>query len=164
MKKTFAIYLCGLLTILSLYSCGSNDQKLQNEVNAVLTSSYPGVIGSVKNGVATLSGHVSSENARIVAEQDVKNIKHIRSVVNNIEYIPVPSSTSSTSIHVNSDNVISQTITDELRSAGYNNITVEVMNGEVTLSGNVNQADLQRVMQIANEAQPRKVNNRLNVQ
>ncbi|MCD8264974.1 MAG: BON domain-containing protein [Tannerellaceae bacterium] len=164
MKKRFAIYLCGLLTILSLYACGADDQKLQNEVNATLTASYPGVIGSVKHGVATLSGHVTSENARIMAEQDVKDIKHIKSVVNKIEYQPAPASTPSTSIHVNSDNVINQTISDGLRSAGYNNITVEVMNGEVTLSGNVKQADLQRVMQIANEAQPRKVNNRLNIE
>ena len=41
---------------------------------------------------------------------------------------------------------------------GIKGITATVSNGEVTLTGDVKKADLQKVMQVANESKPKKVN------
>ncbi|MDT5296104.1 MAG: hyperosmotically inducible periplasmic protein [Acidobacteriota bacterium] len=43
-------------------------------------------------------------------------------------------------------------------------VTVEVANGEVTLKGNIARAKLSDAMKAANEADPKKVNNQMNIQ
>jgi osmotically-inducible protein OsmY len=50
-----------------------------------------------------------------------------------------------------------------LTKYGVTGVTAEVNNGEVTLKGDVQRAKLQDAMKAANEANPKKVNNQMNV-
>ncbi len=140
---------------ITFYSCKPSDEKLQKEVTTAL-SATPAISSSVKGGVVTLTGIVESEEAKAAAESVVKSVKDIKSVVNNIE-IKAPEPV------INPDDTLTTTINEALASKGYKDITVSVKDGEVTLTGTAKKADLQKIMQIANESKPKKVINQIKI-
>lgn len=156
MKKMFLMMACILMTGLAFQSCNSNDQKIQNEVQKVIMNDYRTVSTSVKDGVVTLTGTADSQTTRMAAETVARSVKGVKSVVNNIT---VNSTNQNSGMY--SDSVLQSTIANALTAGGYNNVKVAVNNGEVTLTGDLSRSDLTRVMQIANEANPRKVNNNI---
>ncbi|MEN9918040.1 MAG: hypothetical protein RL662_476 [Bacteroidota bacterium] len=160
MKKTVLTYACVLLTGAILYSCSPSDEKLQKSAETALTTAnVSGVSSAVKGGVATLTGTVDSEEAKVAAEQALKAVKDIKSVTNNIEVVlPAPPP-----VVISPDDSLSTVINAAITAAGLNGITVAVKAGEVTLTGDVKKADLKKVMQVANESKPKKVNNQLKV-
>jgi osmotically-inducible protein OsmY len=153
MKKLVLILTCALLSGAMFYSCKPSDEKLQKQVETVLSAVQSSVSGTVKDGVVTLTGIVDSEEAKTAAEVAVKAIKDIKSVTNNIE-VKLP-------VVINPDEVLSTTITAALAAAGFNDVKLAVDSGVVTLTGEAKKADLQKIMQIANETQPKKVLNQL---
>lgn len=156
MRRTFLIYAIALLSGVILYSCNPSDEKVQKAVETALTTSGIADIGAtVKGGVATITGTVESEEAKAAAESAVKSVKSVKSVDNRIEVV-VP-------VKINPDETLATTITDGLKAAGFPDVSVAVANGEVTLTGKVKKADLQKVMEIANGASPAKVINQLTV-
>ncbi len=157
MKKNLLTSVLVLSLGFILFSCKPSDEKLQKQVDTVLTV-QPGISASVKSAVVTLNGVVESEEAKTAAETLVKNVKDIKSVVNNIEVkVPEPP------VVINPDDTLKTTITAAFTAAGFKDITVDIKDGEVTLTGNAKKADLKQIMQIANEAQPKKVINNLTV-
>jgi len=161
MKKMFIIMTCAIIAGLGMQSCKPNDSKVQSEVEKTLQTNYSSVSTSVKEGTVTLSGTVNSQDEKMAAERAAKSVSNVKSVVNNItvrepmRQAPAPA--------VNADSTISSTITTKLHDAGYKDVKVAVNNGEVTLTGDLKRADLTKVMQIANESNPRKVTNNLNL-
>lgn len=155
MKKSFLIYAFALIAGVMLYSCKPNDSKLQEQVKTVLTAVNPSLDATVKDGVATLSGTVETEEAKVAAETAAKAVKDIKSVTNNIE-VKAP-------VVINPDDTIRTTITTALTNGGFKDIVATVSNGVVTLTGDVKKADLTKVMQIASEANVGKVENKLTI-
>ncbi len=158
MKKLLFIHTCAILTGLSFQSCTKTDAQIHTDVQKVLSAQYPMVSSTVDKGVVTLTGTVDSEATRTSAEGVVKTVKDVKSVTNNImvkEAAPA--------VVINPDQTISSTINSAMMAAGYKDVKVEVINGEVTLTGNVKRSDLTKVMQIANESNPKKVINKLNL-
>jgi len=158
MKKIVFIITAILLSATLMQSCKPSDENVQKSVDAVLMASAPGVSASVKDQVATLSGTVDSEEARSEAQRAVSSIKNVKSVVNNIQVraqAPAPV--------VNPDDTITTTVKSSLNAAGFNNVNVMVKDGVVTLKGDVKRSDLQKIMQIANESNPKQVVNELKV-
>ena len=157
MKKNLLTGIFILLLSVTLYSCKPSDEKLQASVNTALVD-QPGITASVKKAVVTLTGIVESDEARISAETIAKGVKDIKSVINKIEVkIPEPA------VVINPDDALKELISTGLASANFSDITVAINDGEVTLTGNVKKADLQKVMQIANESKPKKVINKLTI-
>ncbi|MCC8152951.1 MAG: BON domain-containing protein [Tannerellaceae bacterium] len=161
MKRTVFIYLCALLAIVTFYACKPNDANLQKDVQSVLVA-YPGVNSTVNNGTATLTGTVASDDIKAGAERAVKAVKHIKSVNNNI-MVSAPAPITPSSTIVSSDDMLNKTIRTALDDEGYNDVNVMIVDGEVTLTGKVKRDNLQRVMQIANDASPRRVINQLEI-
>lgn len=155
-KKSVLIYLCSLLAVFFVTSCKPSDSKLQQQVETALSVAYPGISAAVKDGVVTLTGTVENAEIKTAAETVVKAIKDIKSVANNITVTPPP-------VKINPDVEISNIISAALKAGGFSDIVVAVNDGEVTLSGDVKRADLQKVMQIANESNPKKVINQLTI-
>lgn len=153
MKRLVLILTCALLSGATFYSCKPSDEKLQKQVETVLSATQSSVTGTVKDGVVTLNGTVDSDAAKTAVEVAVKAIKDIKSVTNNIE-VKLP-------VVINPDETLSATITTALTAAGFNDVKLAVDSGVVTLTGEAKKADLQKIMQIANEAQPKKVLNQL---
>lgn len=159
MKKSVLAYLFAIVAGITFYACGPSDQKVETEVRSALTSTNnTDISANVKKGTVTLTGSVATEEAKTAAEQAARSIKGVKSVNNEIRVVaPAPAV-------VNTDGTMQSTIATALKNAGFPNVTVAVSNGEVTLTGNVKRSDLQKVMQIANDASPKKVNNELALQ
>ncbi|MDR2919536.1 MAG: BON domain-containing protein [Tannerella sp.] len=158
MKKVLFLLTIGLLSGVMMQSCKESDEKLQTQVNQVMQKTVPEVIAIVQNGVATLSGVVESEDTKMMLETLAKEVKGIKSVVNNVTvHKPEPPVT------INPDDTIRTTIESKLKDAGFKSVFIDVNNGEVVLTGDAKRSDLTKIMQIANESNPKKVTNNLNL-
>lgn len=158
MKKIILVITCVFLTGFAFQSCKQNDQKINTEVENVMKDAFPTIKSTAKDGVVTLSGTVETQQERTGAEQAARMVKNVKEVVNNIqvrEAAPVAAPT------INSDEVIKTDVKAKLEKGGYKDVKVEVTNGEVILTGDLQRSDLTKVMQIANESKPRKVTNNL---
>ena len=155
-KKNVIYVLCGLLSVFVVSSCKPNDAKLQQEVEMAIKAAYPEISAAVKEGVVTLTGEVDSQEIKAAAEAIAKSVKNIKSVAN---YVTIKAPV----VIINPDTEISNVITAALKAGGFEGIQAAVKDGEVTLTGDVKRADLQKVMQIANESKPKKVINELTI-
>lgn len=156
MNKIVFIIASILLSATLMLSCKQSDEQIKKSVDAVLTATMPTVSANVKDQVVTLSGTVENEDMKMAAERSVSSIKNVKSVVNNIQ-VKAPA------VVVNPDDTIMTTVKSSLNASGFNNVNVEVRDGIITLKGDVKRADLKKVMQIANESNPKKVVNELNI-
>lgn len=155
-KKTWVVYVCSLLAVFFISSCKPSDATLQKQVETALATAYPTVKAAVKDGIVTLTGEVENPDVKAAVETAIKALKDIKGVTNNLTVTPPP-------VVINPDTEISNIITAALTAGGFSGINVAVQDGEVTLTGDVKRADLQKVMQIANESNPKKVNNQLTI-
>jgi len=147
-----------LAAALMLAACGKSDADLQKAATDKLTAdSITGVTVAVKDGTATLTGEVKDITAKTKAETDVKGIEGIKTVNNQLTLKPLaPAPTP-----MGPDQMMKGTIEENLKKANVTGVTVEVTNGEVTLTGEIPKADLAKAMQAASSTNPKKVNNQL---
>ncbi|RAJ03874.1 BON domain-containing protein [Chitinophaga skermanii] len=163
MKKNSSIFIaCMALMGILLYACKPSDAQLQKDVTTKVSAVTSGVAVEVAGGIATLSGEVPDDVSKSMAEDAAKGVKGITSVNNNITVAaPIVAPEPSVPVSINPDDILRNTIDSSFKAAGYTGITVAVANGEVTLSGEAPKADLKKIMQVANEAKPKKVKNQL---
>jgi osmotically-inducible protein OsmY len=149
-----AIFACSLL----LFSCKPSDSAIAESVKSKVSAVTQGLAVDVKDGVVTLSGEVADDATKAAVESALQGIKGVKSIVNNITVPPPPPP-----VQINPDDVRRNAIDAAFAAKGIKGITATVSNGEVTLTGDVKKADLARVMQVANEAKPRKVTNQMKI-
>jgi len=158
MKKVIFYALALMISGLSLQSCKTSDKDLQSNVQNEIRKRTNQVTATVSNGVATLQGTVNSDAERFTVDSIARSVKNVKSVINNTtvkQAAPV--------MKIDADATIKSSISAALTAGGYNTVLVDVKDGEVTLSGNLKRAELQKVMQIANEANVRKVTNNIDL-
>jgi osmotically-inducible protein OsmY len=158
MKAKLLLCAAVLFAGIAFSSCKPSDEKLQKEIATGLTAISSAISSEVKKGEVTLSGIVDSEELKVAAEKVAGTVKGISKVINNIEVkLPEPV--------INPDDVLTQTISAAVAAGGdvFKNVIVDVKDSEVTLTGEIKRANLQRLMQIVNEAKPKKVNNSLTI-
>ena len=153
------------LTVLSIAialfigACGKSDADLTKAVQDKLAADkVAGVTVAVKDGVATLSGEVADITVKNKAAASAKTVEGIKSVTDSTTVKPAP-----TPPPPSPDKMIEGTVSQAITKLGITGITVTVADGEVTLTGDVTKDNLAKVMQAANEAKPKKVNNKLTV-
>ena len=147
-----------LAAAMLLSACGKSDADLQKAAMDKLTADkITGVTAAVKDGVATLSGEVADVTVKSRAEASVKGVEGIKSVTNNVTTKPLP-----TPPPPSPDKMLQGTIEESIKKKGITGVTVNVVNGEATLTGTVDKAKVAEVMMAANEAKPAKVINNLN--
>ncbi len=151
-----SLFLASALSV-SVMSCGPKDDAILKEVQTKLATA-PSVSASVEKGVVTLTGEFPDEASKAAATAQLGSVKGVKSVVDNSTITPPPPPPA-----VNPDMVITETINKALAAKGFSGISVSVVNGEVTLTGDAKRADLQAIMKLANEAQVKKVINKLNL-
>ncbi|MDR2947764.1 MAG: BON domain-containing protein [Prevotella sp.] len=162
MKKMLFIITCILISGIAMQSCKQSDENLKKDVDKAIQGRYNSTIStSVKDGVVTLIGTVESQQEKTSVESEVKAVKHVKTVVNNISVRE--SNITSQQPVINPDNTIKSSIESRLATEGFKDVKVDVSNGEIILSGNLKRSDLTKVMQIANESNPKKVTNNLNL-
>ncbi len=69
-----------------LISCTvSDDEKIRKNVKAGTSVIDPNILVEVQNGVVNLRGAVKDSTSRSAAENSIKEMKGVRSVINSIE-------------------------------------------------------------------------------
>ena len=151
--KTFlAVFLSASILF---FSCSPKDSDVQAKITEkfAATPELAGASAAVDKGVATITGELADEAARTEAEKAAKDVKGVKSVVNNTTVMAPPPPPAP----VASD--LSQGVTDATKD--FPTVTATVNGGEITLTGTLNRSDLPKLMQSLNSLNPTKVNNQL---
>jgi hyperosmotically inducible periplasmic protein len=143
-------------------ACKPSDSSIAEAVKAKIAVVAQGLTVDVKDGVVTLGGEVADEAAKAAAGAAINDVKGVKSVVNNITLLPPPPPPAPPVV-INPDDVLRKTVDSVFSAKGIKGITATVAEGVVTLTGDVKKADLVKVMQVANEAKPKKVLNQMKI-
>ena len=151
----------GVIFLMSVYltSCGgAKDSDIQTSFNQKVQTDarLSSVNATVKDGVVTLNGQCPDESCRSYAEQSAKEVKGVKSVVNNITVMPPAAP-----VDISPDAALESGLKDATKD--YPGVTASVANGEVTLTGNIERNRLATLMQSIHALNPKKVNNNLTV-
>ncbi len=153
MKKTIAMAALALAVSLGSVSCKKkvSDADLQTQATTVVTSN-PGASVEVKDGTAHLSGSFSDAASRDAMITQLKAIPGIKDVMDmTVIAEPAPVETVSAV-----DPAVQQKVTDAVKD--FPSVKVEVVNGELTLTGDVSPAQARKIKESVDALQAGKVN------
>ena len=143
---------------MSVASCKKvNDADVQNAAQEVLMAdpAVAGVVVTVQEQVATLTGIVDDEAAKEAAESAVAAVENVKSVVNKIDVVPPAPDYSEL------DAAINAALADALKD--HAKVTAAVQDGAITLTGEIRERDLTTLMQKMNGLNPVQIENNLTV-
>ncbi len=143
---------------MSVASCKKvNDADVQKTAQEVLMAdpALAGVVVTVQEQVATLTGIVEDEAAKAAAESAVAAVENVKSVVNQIEVVPPAPDYSEL------DAAINAALADAMKD--HTTVTATVENGVITLTGEIRERDLPTLMQKLNALNPVQIVNNLTV-
>lgn len=153
MKKTFAMAALALAVSFGSISCKKkvSDAELQTQATTVVTNT-PTASVEVKDGTAHLSGTFADEASRDSMIASLKAIPGIKDVM-DMSTIEAP-----VVVETNSpvDTVVQQKVTDAVKD--FPSVNVEVVNGELTLTGNVSAAQARQIKMSVDALNAGKVN------
>lgn len=154
MRKTIAMALLALTVSFGAISCKKkvSDADLQTKATAVVTTN-PTASVEVKDGVAHLSGTFATEEEKNAAIASLKSIEGVKDVMDMATVAP-PVTTVETTSAV--DPAVQQKVTDALKD--FPSVKVEVVNGELTLTGNVSATQARKIKESVDALKVGKVN------
>ena len=143
---------------LIMVGCGKKDADIQKAVQDKLTAdNITGVTVSVKDGVAALTGEVADAAVRSRAEASAKSVDGVKSVdVANLRTRPLPVATPAAP-----DPALTGKITENLKKAGCSTASVSVVNGKVTVTGEVPNAKYAECIQVIQQSGITGIDNQL---
>ena len=158
MKKVLAMIAIAAF-VFALPSCkGKSDADIKTEVDAKLAANpdFAQLTSDVKDGAVTISGTVKDDATKTAVDPAVKEVKGVKSVVNNSTVPPPPPPPT-----INPDDMLNTAIKDAIKD--HAGVKAEVKDGVVTLTGDIKKADLATLMQKVNALHPKKVEQKLTV-
>ncbi len=156
MKKRIAMAALAIAVSFGAISCKKkvSDADLLTKATAVVATT-PTATVEVKDGVATLSGTFASQGDKDAALAALKAIEGVKSVTDNSTVAaPAPVETVSAV-----DPAVQQKVTDALKD--FPSVKVEVVNGVLTLSGNVSGTQARKIKESIDALNIGKYNNNL---
>jgi hyperosmotically inducible periplasmic protein len=160
LKYLNALMLAGAFSLSAAFvSCGggNSDANIQTEVNKKLADEAgSGITASVNNGVVTLNGTCKDEACREKCAGEAKEVKGVKSVVNNIT---VAAPQESAPVEITADAQLQEAVNNVVKE--YKNVKAEVKDGVITLRGDIERSKLQGLMVALNSLKPKKVENQL---
>jgi hyperosmotically inducible protein len=148
MKRTLqrCFILLASVLVLGAVSCKKKlkDTDIQASIEAVLSADadMKSTMVTVKDGVATISGECKDEACKARCEDAVKKVEGVKSVVNNCTVAPPPAVVPPVS------DALSQAIADAVKD--YPGVKTELSDGVLTLTGEIERANLQKLMMALN--------------
>ncbi|MBZ4652628.1 MAG: Osmotically-inducible protein OsmY [Proteiniphilum sp.] len=143
---------------MSVASCKKvNDADVQKAAQEALATdpALDGVVVTVQEQVATLTGIVEDDAAKTAAESAVAAVENVKSVVNRIDVVP------SAPDYSELDATINAALADALKD--YKTVTATVQDGVITLTGEIKERDLPKLMEKLNALNPVEIVNNLSV-
>lgn len=156
-KSVLAILFVGFL----IFSCAPKDADIQKEIASKMAD-MPGMQVDVKDGVATISGMCKDDACKQSCESIAKNVKGVKSVVNNCVVMAPPPAPIDAPVVINNDDTLKSSVATVLEK--YNGVEASVVSGVVILTGNIKRDQLPGLIQAVQELKPKQVENKLNIQ
>lgn len=157
MKKTIAMSALALAVSFGSISCKKkvSDADLQTQATTIVTAN-PSATVEVKEGVAHLGGTFASQAEKDAAIKSLKEIKGVKDVhdMAKVEEMAPPPPPVETTMAV--DPMIQQKVQDAVKD--FPTVKVEVVNGELTLTGNVSPAQARKIKESVDALKVGKVN------
>jgi len=161
MKVTKVLVAMMVMITIGFTSCKPKDADIKTAVEQAIAT-HPGaeaVTVDVKDGVVTLNGEFKDETCKADCEAAAKGIKGVKSVVDN-GTITAPVVVEAPVV-VSADAALITSVNDAIKD--FTGVQAEVKDGTVTLTGEINKANLIKLMQSVNALNPKKVENKLTV-
>lgn len=152
MRKTIAITTLALAVSFGSIACKKSvsDAELQTQATTVVTSN-PTASVEVKDGTAHLSGTFADQESKDAMIASLKAIPGVKDVMDMSTVEPVVIETVSAV-----DPAVQQSVADAVKD--FPSVKVEVINGELTLTGNVSPAQAQKIKMSVDALKAGKVN------
>ena len=158
MKKTIAMAALALVVSIGSISCKKkvSDADLQTQATTVVTSNSNASV-EVKEGTAHLSGTFADQASKDNMIASLKAIPGIKDVM-DMSTIAAPVVVETVSAV---DPMVQQKVTDAVKD--FPSVKVEVVNGELTLTGNVSPTQAKQIKMSVDALKVGKVNYNYNV-
>lgn len=148
----FTQIMIGVVSVfIFMQSCTLDEEKVKLKIDEILLSECPDATCTYDDGIVCLKGNVLTEEDKINIEKKIRKMQFVKVVKNDLsihhKYHEIKSL----------DEKMYASIIKDLSSQSYDNITVKVRNGIVTLSGKIHNHDLPKVMNITCSSNPRQV-------
>jgi hyperosmotically inducible protein len=157
MKKTIAMAALAVAISLGSVSCKKkvSDTDLQTQATTVVTAN-PGASVEVKDGVAHLSGTFETQEAKDEMIRQLKSINGIKDVHDMATVAPATATPAPVETQSAVDPAVQQKVQDAVKDIP--GVKVEVVNGELTLTGNISSSDARKVKESVDALKVGKVN------
>ncbi|ANF51596.1 transporter [Chryseobacterium glaciei] len=157
MKKTIAMVALAMAVSFGAISCKKkvSDADLQTQATTIVTSN-PNASVEVKEGVAHLSGTFAdqaSKDAMIAQLKAVKGVKEVMDMSTIAAPMPATPAVETTSAV---DPAAQKKVQDAVKD--FPSVKVEVVNGELTLTGNVSSLQARKIKESVDALKVGKVN------
>lgn len=157
MKKSIAMAAMAVAISFGSVSCKKkvSDADLQTQATTVVTAN-PGASVEIKDGVAHLSGTFETQEAKDAMIQQLKAINGIK----DVHDMATVAHTKATAPPIEMQSVVDPAIQQKVKDAVKDipGVKVEVINGELTLTGNVSSSDARKVKESVDALKVGKVN------
>ena len=157
MKKSIAMAALAIAVSFGSVSCKKkvSDADLQTQATTVVVSN-PNASVEVKDGVAHLSGTFETQEAKDAMIKQLKAINGVKEVMDMATV--APAATVSPAIETQSAVApeVQQKVQDAVKDIP--GVKVEVINGELTLTGNISSSDARKVKESVDALKVGKVN------
>lgn len=156
MKKTIAMAALAIAVSFGAVSCKKkvSDADLQTQATTVVTSN-PGASVEVKEGVAHLSGTFPDQQSKDAMIAQLKAIKGVKEVM-DMSTIAAPATVAPVTTTSAVDPVVQKKVQDAVKD--FPTVKVEVVNGELTLTGSVSKEQARKIKQSVDALKAGKVN------
>lgn len=156
MKKTIKMAAIALMVSVAVISCKKKVSDADLTTNAAtVVATYPGTSVEVKEGTAHLSGAFASDADKAAAIEALKKIEGVKDV-HDMATVAAPVVVATTSAV---DPAVQKKVTDALKD--FPSVKVEVVNGELTLTGNVSPEQARKIKMSIDALKVGKYNNNL---
>jgi len=158
MRKTITMSALALAVSFGAISCKKkvSDAELQTQATTIVTAS-PTATVEVKEGVAHLGGTFATQAEKDAAIKSLKEIKGVKDVhdMATVEVAPPPPVATTSAV----DPMVQQKVQDAVKD--FPSVKVEVVNGELTLTGNVSSVQARKIKESVDALKVGKYNNNL---
>ncbi|MCJ7932949.1 MAG: BON domain-containing protein [Chryseobacterium sp.] len=158
MKKTIAMAALAVAVSFGAVSCKKkvSDADLQTQATTVVTSN-PNASVEVKEGVAHLSGTFADQQSKDAMIAKLKAISGVKDVMDmSTIAAPAPAPVETTSAV---DPAVQKKVQDAVKD--FPSVKVEVVNGQLTLTGNVSSLQARKIKESVDALKIGKYNNNL---
>lgn len=157
MKKNQFLSMLALILLLAVgvTSCQPKDSDIQKAVQTAIAANpdAAGITVAVDKGIVTLTGEVKDEAASMAINGLAAGVKNVKSVVNSLTIAPP-------AINVQ-DATLQSALVDALKD--HATVTASVLDGVITLTGEINKSDLPTLLQKVSALNPVKIDNQLTI-